>query len=327
MAEKMVRCVRCHEVFDAEAGPCTKCGTPYRPPVAQPKAIDGLYVERYAGTPYVPEPPPAPVVPARRRSSTPLLLGGGATLIAIAVVVAILAATGMLGGGPTAAPAPLIARTEPPSPTPTLPPSISMTLAQLNDPRLGAHVAVDSRAQFNGRVFGQSKTDIVTFDGQISAGNESGTLQTGGAKMELRLVDGVLYTRNLPSGKWSVAASIPSYLIIAPLFGITSPKMLALVGQETRNGQTVNHLRTTPWWAPDLSRVALMDLSTLRLAPDSNVLDLWATIDGTPVSATFSGTNSASDGTKLLDIEVSYTFTDVGVPVDIVSPLPTPSPS
>ena len=46
-----------------------------------------------------------------------------------------------------------------------------------------------------------------------------------------------------------------------------------------------------------------------------------------PVSATFSGTNSASDGTKLLDIEVSYTFTDVGVPVDIVSPLPTPSPS
>ena len=71
MAEKMVRCVRCHEVFDAEAGPCTKCGTPYRPPVAQPKAIDGLYVERYAGTPYVPEPPPAPVVPARRRSSTP----------------------------------------------------------------------------------------------------------------------------------------------------------------------------------------------------------------------------------------------------------------
>jgi hypothetical protein len=105
--------------------------------------------------------------------------------------------------------------------------------------------------------------------------------------------------------------------------------MIQLISEETKNGQTLNHFQTTRWWAPDTSRLAITDVQglTAGLAPDVTVLDLWATADGVPVSATFSGTNSASDGTKLVDIEVSYTFDGVGVPISIGTPEPSPSPS
>lgn len=152
-------------------------------------------------------------------------------------------------------------------------------------------------------------------------------LKQGGVTREIRLVDSTVYTRVVPNGTWQISPSIPSYLIIAPVFGITKPEMIQLVDQEAKNGQMLNHLQTTRWWAPDPSRLALADLTSLSLAPDVNVLDLWATADGVPVSATFSGTNSASDGTKLVDIEVSYTFDQVGVPVSIGTPAPSASPS
>jgi hypothetical protein len=326
MAEKMVRCARCHEVFDADAGPCTKCGTPYQPPRAQPAAIDGLYVERYAGSDFAPVPDPAPVAPLPRRNTTALLIWGGAALLGAALIVAIVAVTLGIPSNSPAAPALVVARTDPPSPTPTLPPTVTMTLQQLNDLKLSAHITVDSRTQLSARILGQGQTSIVTFDGQISGGDESGTIQGGGLKQEFRLVDGVVYIRALPSGKWATATTLPSYLVIAPLFGITSPKMLLLVGAETKDGLAVNHFRTTGWWVPDMSRVAMTNLSGLAIAPDSTVLDLWATPDGAPVAATFAGTNTATDGTRLLDIQVSYTFTDVGVPAEIVSPFASPSP-
>jgi hypothetical protein len=81
MAENMVRCSRCHEVFDAEAGPCTKCGTPYRPPTAQPKAYDGLYMDRYGGTASASPEVIAAAPPLRRRDNTGLFVGGGAAMI------------------------------------------------------------------------------------------------------------------------------------------------------------------------------------------------------------------------------------------------------
>lgn len=327
MAEKMVRCARCHEVFDAEAGPCTKCGAPYQPPRQQPAAVDGLYVDRYAGSEFAPIPTPTPVAPLPRRNTTALLIWGGAALLGAALVVAIVALTLGPHSSSPAAPALVVARTEPPSPTPTLPPSVAMTLQQLNDLRLSAHITVDSRTQLSARIIGRSETDIVTFDGQISGGDESGIIQGAGLKQEFRLVDGVVYIRSLPSGKWATASTIQSYLVIAPLFGITSPKMLQLVGAETKDGLAVNHFRTTGWWVPDTSRVAMMNLSGLAIAPDSTVMDLWATPDGAPVAATFAGTNTATDGTRLLDIQVSYTFTDVGVPVEILSPFASPSPT
>ena len=327
MDEKMVRCGSCHEVFDASAGPCTKCGTPYRPPRTQPSAADGSYVERYAGSEFVAraDPPAAPM--PQQRGNNRLWIGGGAALIAVAVILAMFF-IGMNGTGNRPNSQLVVPLTPRPTPTPTLPPSMTALMGHLNDKNLSAHVVVVSRVQVNARI-SRAGTTLVSFDGQISGPNEGGTLKQGGVTREVKLVDSIVYTRVVPNGTWQISPSIQSYLIIAPVFSITKPEMIQLVEQETKNGQLLNHFQTTRWWVPDPSRLALADVGSLSpgLAPDVNVLDLWATADGLPVSATFSGTNSASDGTKLVDIEVSYAFDQVGIPVSIGTPAPSPSPS
>jgi hypothetical protein len=325
MSEKMVRCGRCHEVFDAAAGPCTRCGAPYQPPIAAPKVSEGSFVDLYAGTGFV-APPDMPVAPMpQRRNSNILWIGGGAALIVVAVIAAIVG-LGLGNSGDQSKGMLVVPVTPRPTPTPTLPPSITALMGHLNDSALSAHVVVVSRVNVSTRLIGAGTT-LISFDGQISGSNESGTLKNGGVTSEVRLVDSIVYTRGVPNGTWKISPSIASYLIIAPVFGITKPEMIQLIDQENKNGQMLNHFQTTKWWAPDPSRLALADLTKLSLAPDVNVLDLWATADGLPVSATFSGTNSASDGTKLVDIEVSYTFDQVGVPVEIGTPEPPPSPS
>ena len=60
---------------------------------------------------------------------------------------------------------------------------------------------------------------------------------------------------------------------------------------------------------------------------DIHALDLWATADGTPVAAHFSGTNPAADGTMLVDVQVDYTFTQVGIRQEIDVPGPNWKPS
>ncbi len=326
MSEKMVRCGRCHEVFDAGAGPCTKCGAPYLAPVAAAKVVEGSYADIYAGTTFV-APPTQPAAPMRqRRQNRTLWIWGGGALILLAVAVAIVFGTGLGGPGNQSNGLLVVPVTPRPTPTPTLPPSITALIARLNDSALSAHIVVVSRVQVSTRLMG-SGTTLISFDGQISGWNESGTLKQGGVTRELKLVDSIVYMRSAPNGTWQISPAIASYLIIAPVFGITKPEMIQLIGQEAKNGQLLNHLQTTKWWPSDPSRLALADLARLSPAPDTNVLDLWATPDGVPVSATFSGTNSASDGTKLVDIEVSYTFDQVGVPISIGTPEPAPSPA
>lgn len=328
MAENMVRCGRCHEVFDAAEGSCAKCGTPYQPPTAAPSVSEGMYADRYAGTELVMAPEVTPAVPGRRRNMARFFIGGGALTILLAVAFTVLYELGVVGDANGAhRPVYVVPITPGPSPTDALPPTIAMTLSQLNDPNLSAQISVESHVQVSSRVLGQSQSLIVKFDGQVSKGNQSGTIQAAGVTQEVRLVDGQVFVRTLPSGKWSLAASMPAYRVICPVFGLTSPKDLQLLGQETRGGLLVNHLRSTGWWTPDISRLAMADLSALPIKPDAVTLDLWVTPAGTPVAATFSGTNSATDGTKLLDIEVSYTFSQVGVPRQIVAPGASQSPS
>lgn len=329
MNEKMVRCGRCHEVFDANVGPCPKCGTTYQPPVAAPKVVEGSYVDLYAQTGFValPEPSVAPI--SQRRQNQSPWIWVGAALIVLAVIAGIVFAAGTYGFANQSEGQRVVAQTPRPTPTPTLPPSITGLLAQLNDRNLSAHVVVSSRVQIAARVAKAAVTDLVSFDGVISGLDETGTYMHNGVTREFRLVDNLVYARVMPSGTWEVQASIPSYLIIAPLFNISKPEMMQLIGEETKNGQLLNHFQTTRWWAPDPSRLAMTDVPGLTsgLAPDVTVLDLWATADGVPVSATFSGINSASDGTRLVDIEVSYSFDQVGMPVSIGTPAPTAAPT
>jgi hypothetical protein len=122
---------------------------------------------------------------------------------------------------------------------------------------------------------------------------------------------------------------MPAYMVICPLFGITKDRDIQLVGQDNKDGQTLTHFRTTNLWKADISRLSMTNLSELVEGPTVTVLDLWTTAQGTPVSASFSATNITGDGTKLIDIEVSYTFADVGVlkPIDVPGAGWSPSPS
>jgi hypothetical protein len=284
------------------------------------------FAERYAGTPFVPA-PVEPVAPARRRSSNTMWIGGGVALIAVALIAALFA----LGSGSGSRPdAQLVAAITPmPTPAPTLPPSLTALMGRLNDKDLSAHIVVSSRVQVNERIAGAAVTDLTTFDGIISGPNESGLFTHAGVTREFRLVDNVVYSRQPPTAKWQVVPTLSSYLIVAPLFNVTATNMIELEGVDVVNGETLYHFRTTRWWAPDTSRLAMADVPALTagLAPDVRVLDLWATADGIPVTASFSGTNSATDGTKLVDIEVKYTFDQVDVAVSIGSPGPSPTPS
>ena len=138
---------------------------------------------------------------------------------------------------------------------------------------------------------------------------------------------GVAYSRPNATAKWAPAPAQPTYLVLRPIFGLTKPEMLTLVGLETHGGAAVFHLRSTPHWAPELNRMALMDLSGVGIKPDTFRLDLWTAPDGAPAYAEFSAETTAADGTKLIDVEATWSFSDVGIEHVIADPLATPSPS
>ncbi|HEX7590799.1 MAG TPA: hypothetical protein VF375_02520 [Candidatus Limnocylindrales bacterium] len=329
MAEHMVRCFRCHEVFDAEVGPCIKCGAPYMPPVARPEVIQGLYTDKYAVDDLPPlDPSMLPPVSTRaRRPNQNLLLGGGVALIVTALAVGMLY---VVGGGSNAAPAPpqmIVSITSGPT-TAALPAAAKKTLTILNDPMVSAQIKITSRVDASAAVVGQgSLSTTIKFDGEVSGGNQWGTYESAGIVQELRLIDGQLYRRFAKTGKWETLGGMPSNLVICPIFAISKERDIQFVKQENVNGQDLLHLQTTRFWTPDLNRLAMTDMSLYLTGPDVEVLDLWTTLDGTPVTGKFSGTRTTGGNTKLIDVQVTYTFAQVGVPMTIDVPGPHWSPS
>jgi hypothetical protein len=329
VAEKMVRCPRCFEVFDAEEGPCPKCGTPFRPPAPQPRPIEGLYTERYAEPAETPMPTFAPGPKPPRKLDPALLIGGGAVLIGGALVVAILVTlTGAGGTTPTAPPRYVVPAQTPGTAAETLGPIVAMTFSQVGGYHLDAHVTVQTTVQVSVKVNGKAQSIATRFDGHVSEANQSGVWNGAGVSQEMRLVDGQFYVRTPPSGKWSVLPIPPSYLLVSPALGIRSTDDLVMQGPATREGRPVNHIQSSASWIPDINRLAMTDLSTLPVQPDTFLLDLWVTDEGIPVWASVSATKIDASGAKLIDVEVAYTFTDVGVPTPMVAPIsPSPAPS
>lgn len=318
MAEKMVRCIRCHEVFDALEGPCTKCGTPYKEPVAAPAIPEGTFSERY-GT-VAPELVPQVMVTPGRRDKTTYMIYGGIALIGAVVVAALLVSLGM-GGGVGATPRPPGGVLAAPTVRDTLPPTVDTTLAQLNDPNFSAHVSIQSHIQVTSTAVSKALVAVVKYDGIVSGGNQWGTLKVNASSQEAMVVDGQVNVRTPPAAKWGAAASIATYKILCPMFGLKDANSLTMVGQETKYGQLLNHMQATHWWTPNLNRLTLYDMSFLStgLTPDVTAFDLWAKPDGTPVSATYSAKTMAGQ-VALVDIEVTYTFTNVGQAVAIFLP-------
>jgi hypothetical protein len=296
--------------------------------VIQPEAFDGLYVDRYAGTDLVPV-EESVVAPRRRgwRENPTIFIGAGGALIGLGIVVAILFELGAVGGSTPTAP-PVIGVQPRATPTPTLPAVIGTTVSQLNDTNLSAHVAVDSRVKAKPPAVPSAFSAVVKFDGVVSGGSQWGTLLTGSETWDTRLIDGQFYRRTLPGIKWG-HVPVVDYLVICPLFGLPSADYLQLMKPKPEDGNLL-HLQTTSAWNPDISRLAMMDLSGLYIKPVTDVLDLYTTANGTPVRAHYSGQNPAADGTWIVDVEVDYTFTNVGVPqqkIDVPGPSWKPSPT
>jgi hypothetical protein len=326
MSENLARCRRCHDVFDPELGICPRCGTPYQPIAAPPPPEAGTYADLYAATEFAePSEDTGPVVP--RQGPSLALLAGGAGLLGTALLMIVLVAAGAFAAPPTTPPIIVsLSPTGTPTVAPTTRPEIAMTLQAINDPMINAHVVISTRIDEDSSIKGHPYSEVATFDCQVSGGEEQAVLTANGKQSEVRFVDGTYYVRPLPSGKWFTTSHVSSFLVVLPLFDVTSAKMLDYVGDEMRDGQQVYHLRTTRMWVPNLNKLSLTDADALGIKPDTVSLDLWVTSFGKPVYATFSGTTLAYDGKKLLDIETTFTFSQVGTAVDVINPLATPSP-
>ena len=123
MIEKIVRCPRCHDVFDAADETCPRCGTKYQPIAPALDPGESSFVERYANTPFVPQPDPRPE-PAPRTGPS-LLVGAGVAFVIVALVFAGLVYVNAFGSSPAPTLQAVVARSNAPTPSPTLPPSIT----------------------------------------------------------------------------------------------------------------------------------------------------------------------------------------------------------
>lgn len=329
MAVNMERCGSCHNVFEADETTtvCPSCGAPYQPPVAAPVLAPGSFAERYEGTAYAVAPTHT-VIESAPRSGMALLLGLGVVMVVVAVALGGLVALGAFGGDSTPSPNPtsniVVART----PTPTLPQAVYQTLTALTDPMFSAKVVVDSSVTVSSRIANKSGTARSHLEATIHGGDEFGTLiTTGRLTYQFYVTSGAISGRLMPSGKWTSGA-ILSYLILSPMFDLTQPNQLQMIQQTQKNGQVVYHLQSTTYWRPDVFRLAVMGSDVLEgfqiqggaLLPDHYVLDLYVTFDGMPVYAEYEAWTAAGDGTRVLDLKTTYTFTEVGTIGPIASP-------
>ena len=321
MTEKMVRCARCHDVFDASDESCPRCGTKYEPVAAPPEPGEGFFVEKYANSPYEASTPlrpePAP------RSGPSLLVGAGVAFVVVALVFGALVYVNAFGSSPAPTRQAVVARTQAPTPSPTLPASITRTLAQFADPKFSAHIYVNTRATVSARVSNtnQGFTLFSSLDATVEGGNEGGTLTIGGIATDFTLISNELSLRSRTTGHYAPVASIPSYYLLLPMFDLTDPKMVQYTGDTTGNtGETLKHLISTPWWNPNKTKLAVLDVATLPKPLVNVSLDLYVTPDGTPVSATFNAWTDTSSGEHLVQIVTTYSFTMVGSAGPIIAP-------
>lgn len=327
MSENLARCRRCHDVFDPDLGACPRCGTPYQPIAAPPDPSEGTFADRYAASEFADPRFDAPeVVPHANERSVLAIVAGGGLLLAVALI-AVFAV--LLGGIGSAATPPTIVSLAPatsPPPSPTTPPQIAMALRAINDPNMNAHIVIQNRVAIDSVLNAKPVSNAMTLDCQVSNGDELIMLTSGATKEEIRYVDQTYFLRVLPSTKWMNKSEMTAWAIVLPLFNLNSDRMLEFVGNEQRDGVATYHFKATNRWGPDVARMALMDPKGLPIQPDRIKFDLWTDSFGKPIYAEFTAQNLANDGRKIVDIQTTYTFTDVGLPVDIPNPLATPTP-
>ena len=318
--DRYVRCRRCHGAFESTLANCPRCGTAHIAPADEP-VEEGSYVDRYEGTQFAEASAPQPTGGGPRRSTVGILLAIGVALIVTAICVSALVVMGAFDV-PTPSPTAnnnIVVSKATPTPQPTMPPAIANTLDQLTDPNMNLHVTIRTTVSVNAKVTGRSLSTMVNMEIDCAEGNESGTTKTGSLTTEWRLVDGVYYTR-VGAGKWTARAGMSPFVVLSPMFQLDQPRMLQYDGPDQQNGFLAEKLETTDWWTPDTSKLSGLDVAMLAISPQHTKLQLWVDSGGTPVYATFRAWTDASDGTNLLTIATTYTFTNIGT----VEPIATP---
>ena len=319
--EHFVRCRRCHGTFESTLTVCPRCGTPYVAPADTGMPEASSYVDRYqsSGLADVSTETPVDLGP-RRRPGMGIVMTAGVTLVVVAVALTSLVAMGAFDES-VASPTPArVVSHATPTPVPTKPPAITNTIAQLTSPDLNFHVSVRTTVTVNARVTGRGQSAIVNMEIDCAGGNEAGVNKVGGISSEWRLVDGVFYSRGLPSGKWAAHGGMSPAVLLSPMFQLREDRALQYDGPDTRDGILSDKLETTDWWTPDTGKMAGMDVTQLGISPAHTKLYLWVDSGGTPLYATFRAWTDATDGTNLLDISTTYTFSQAGIVDDIVAP-------
>jgi hypothetical protein len=271
---------------------------------------------------------PAPQRPTRRRpTDAAIFVGLGVALVVAAISASTLVVVAALD---TATPAPsptsTVVSTPTPSSAPTTPTIIPAALDFLSDPNLNMHVSIQTTATVNARVSGHAISTSVSLEVDCAEGNEFGVTKTGSLGTQWWLVDGTYYSVGLDSsgkqmGKPAAKPDGSPPVALSPLFQLTEERMLEYVGSEQQAGILAEKLQTTGWWTPDTSKLIGIDVGTLGISPAHTALTLWVDSSGSPVYASFHAWTDDTDGTNLLDIETTYTFTNPGA----IEPIETPA--
>jgi hypothetical protein len=312
MEERYVRCRRCHGVFESGVANCPRCGAEYVAIEAPLPSSEGSYEEKYKGSEFV-APVEAPqVLPRQQGSRYGLLLGAGAVLTVGALVIGMLFMSGMIGTpGPTPDSGIVYPITPRPSPSPTMPPIIDDALRLIANPDFNGHISIRTTISVAaGANNGKAVAQTVNVEADMAEGQTSGTVQMGSTRYEFRLVDGVFYQRALPNGTWVVKSAIPPFLLLSPLFAITDMKQIAYDGATAQHG-AAHEIRSTAWYMPDPLKITGVDMSNYTVKVQYEELNLFIDNEGNPLYAEFHAWKDASDGTHLINIVTSYTFTDL----------------
>ncbi len=327
MEERYVRCRRCHGVFESGVANCPRCGAEYVAIEAPLPSSEGSYEDKYKGTEFV-APVVVPQVAPRQQGGSRygLMLGVGGLLTAVALIVALVLMSGAFGGAaPTEEPGIVYPVTPKPSPSPTMPAVVDDALRLISDPEFNGHVSIRSTvtvaaAANNGRAVAHT----VAVEADMAEGETSGTVQIDNSQAEFRLVDGVYYSRAMPAGAWAARSSVPPFLLLSPLFGITDMKQIAYGGATLRHGATYL-IVGTDWYRPDPLKITGIDMSTYTVKVDHWSLSLYLDSNGKPLYAEFNCGADAKDGSgaHLVAVATTYTFSDVGK----IAPGGTPGPS
>jgi hypothetical protein len=162
------------------------------------------------------------------------------------------------------------------------------------------------------------------FAGTMSASNGAPDGKPGDMTTQIALVDGQAYQLQPYSSGWQVATNSGMPTNLDPLRGLAI-EAVEYVGQESREGATVHHLRVT-----DLSNFASglfsgitggMDSGPTRFTTDNSSFDIYVDSAARPLDATLSlSTTAQPTDFGAISMTSTYAFSNWNAEIYIVAP-------